>query len=87
MNPMLLAFYSCIIVTTTFLISIIVKYLREKPTDRQFIRDQIKIDLAIILGTGVSFMSTLICLREIFGPFHNVQLVELILLSQQVFLQ
>ena len=84
MNPLLLGLYSCIIISTTFLISIIIKYLHEKPSDQQFIRDQIKIDLAVILCSGVCFMSALISLREILGPFQNVQFVELILLFQQV---
>ncbi len=84
MNPLLLVLYSWIIVSSIFLISLIVKYLQQKPTDPQFIRDQIKIDLAVVLCSGVSFMSALIGARELIGPFHNIQLVELILLFQQV---
>jgi len=84
MNPLLCAYYICIILLTVSLISVIIKYYHQKPINNQFIRDRIETDVAAIGCTGVCFMSTLFIAREIFGPFRNVQLVDSVLLLQQV---
>ena len=84
MNPLLFAYYCCIIVFTVSLMSVIIKYYHQKPTNNQFIRDRIETDLAAISCAGVCFMSALFIGREIFGPFRNVHIVELVLLTQQV---
>ena len=84
MNPLLFVYYCCIMLSTVSLMSIIIKYYHQKPINNQFIRDRIETDLAGLICAGVCFMSALFIAREIFGPFRNVHMVELVLLTQQV---
>ena len=75
MNPILLLMYSTISVATIFLMTIIIKYLKEKAIQKQQLRDQVLSDLAILSGGQVVTVSMLLVVREIVGPFQNVTLV------------
>jgi hypothetical protein len=49
-HPLLLVMYSGITAGTILLMTILVKYLKEKALQKQHIRDQVLSDLAIISG-------------------------------------
>ena len=75
--------YSVIALSTILLISILVKYLNEKSLQKQQLRDQVLSDLAIISGVLVVGIAMLIVIREIIGPFHNVNIVAYIFVVLQ----
>ena len=49
----------------------IIKYLRDKPFGKQFVTDDLSINLAMAVFSTNFFLSLAIVTREIFGPFHD----------------
>jgi len=76
MNPFLILMYGSISVSCTVLITIIIKYLKQKAIQRQQIKDQVLVDLAFITGSMVSISSLISAVREVTGPFKNLTFVN-----------
>jgi hypothetical protein len=83
MTILLLLLNLFIVLVSCTLLTILKKYLKEIPLDKQFIRHKILIDLADLTMAFVSTLSSSMILRHIFGPFHHVMIVEAIMLFLQ----
>jgi hypothetical protein len=84
-HPLLLVMYSGITAGTILLMTILVKYLKEKALQKQHIRDQVLSDLAIISGGFVVTIAVLALTRELVGPFQNPTLVSTLFMFLQYF--
>ena len=67
--------YGTISISTILLITIIIKYLKQKALQKQQVRDKALVDLAFLTGFMTSFSSFLMVIREFVGPFQSVQFV------------
>ena len=76
MIPFLICMYGTISFSSTLLMTIIIKYLKQKALQRQQVKDQVLADLAFLTGTTVGISSFISAIREISGPFKNVELVD-----------
>ena len=75
--------FSTITLITATLLFLIIKYLREKPFGRQMVTDHLSANLATAIFSGVAFLSAIIIVRELFGPFEEwVPIV--VLVTQQL---
>ncbi len=83
MTVLLLLLNLFILLVSCTLLTILKKYLKEIPLDKQFIRHKILIDLADLTMAFVSTLSSSMILRHIFGLFHHVMIVEAIMLFLQ----
>ena len=78
----ILVFISITLLTATLLF-LIIKYLREKPFGRQMVTDHLSVNLATAIFSGVAFLSAIIIVRELIGPFEEwVPIV--VLVTQQI---
>ncbi len=75
-NSILITTYSVVCIISEVLLFIIVKFIREKPLDKQRFLDYVQIDVAACTGLYIGFHSTMSVLREIIGPFSSEVLVE-----------
>ena len=76
MNPVLILMYGGISVSCFALMTIIIKYLKQKAIPRQQIKDQVLSDLAFITGGTVSISAFISAVREVTGPFQSLLLVN-----------
>jgi hypothetical protein len=83
MNSVLIISYTSLIAISSLILSLVIKYLREKPKNKTFIRDQILIDLAIISELFVFHFSAVFIIREFFGKFQNPLYVDVVYYIQQ----
>jgi hypothetical protein len=70
MNVALVTAYGLIALLTVLMMSIVVSYLRQKAVEKQFVRDRIKRDLALLVGTSVVLQCSAVIAREVSGPFE-----------------
>ena len=77
-NTLLFLLYSSIVISTTLLITILVKYLNSKALHKKSVRDQILIDLAILCGGFMDILASLALARILTGPFHDEDIVSAI---------
>ena len=80
---LLVPIYVSIISGTVVITSIICQYIKSKPPDKLNLTHIIGMDLAIALGSGTSFLSIAILVRELTGPFNQVHIVEFVVFCQQ----
>ena len=81
-KKIILVFISITLLTATLLFFII-KYLREKPFGRQLVTHHLSVNLATAIFSGVAFLSAIIIVRELIGPFEEwVPIV--VLVTQQI---
>ena len=83
MNFVLLLLNLFIISVSFTLLTILKKYLREIPLDKQFIRHKILIDLANLTLAFTGSISLPMTIRQIIGPFHHVFIVETLMFFVQ----
>ena len=83
MNIFLLTMNVFILATSLALISILIRYLKQVPLDKQFVRHRILIDLAHLTMSFVFLISASVIVRHILGPFGEVRIVETIMLFVQ----
>jgi hypothetical protein len=83
MNFKLIILYSCLSILTIAVRVILIKYIKEKAIDKQWVSDQIKIDLCIISGGIVIGNAFAIIVRELIGPFQSTTIVTSLVLAEQ----
>jgi hypothetical protein len=49
------------------------RYLKEKPFGRQVVTDDLSVVLAVAIFVGVAFLTSVVTIREVFGPFTGFQ--------------
>jgi hypothetical protein len=72
MNLFVVLFFALIMVFTILTMTIIIKFLKNKALIKKSVKDQIQVDLALLTLLYVITFSSVIIVREIFGPFTNV---------------
>jgi hypothetical protein len=85
MNVLLILIFALIASMTAVLLSLVIMYLKDKAVNRKFVRDQIQVDLAVLTESFVAFLSLIIIVREILGPFQSVDVVNGIFMILQCF--
>lgn len=83
MNTVVVVIYALIMVFTIVTMSIIVKFLKNKALIKKSIKDQIQVDLALLTLLYIITFSSIIIVREIFGPFTYVTALNTCLLIGQ----
>ncbi len=83
MNFTLIILYSGLSILTIAVRVILIKYIKEKAIDKQWVSDQIKIDLCIISGGIVIGNAFAIIVRELVGPFQSTTIVTSLVLAEQ----
>ena len=84
MNIAVIFGYALIAFATSVVLKIIVKFLKEKSPEKQLIKDQIQIDLAVFVNIYVVYLCSVIIVREIVGPFKHFLIVETLMFFHQV---
>jgi len=85
MQKFLILVYSLIIIATVVLMTILIKYTKEKLLNKHFLRNQILIDLGFINTVFIVEICFFMIARSIIGPIQNVLIVEAIMITQQCF--
>ncbi len=85
MNLLLILIFALIASMTVVLLTLVIMYLKDKAVNRKFVRDQIQVDLAVLTESFVAFLSLIIIVREILGPFQSVDVVNGIFMILQCF--
>ena len=85
MQILLILVYFFIIISTVVLISILIKYTKEKLLNKNFLRNQILIDLATINTVFIVELCVIMIARNIIGPLQNDLTVQAIMITQQCF--
>ena len=75
-NFILITVYSLVCLISEALLFLIVKFIREKPLDKQRFLDYVQIDVALSAGLYIGFHASMSVIREIIGPFSSEALVE-----------
>ena len=83
MNFVLLLLNLFIAFASLALLTILKRYLREIPLDKQFVRHKILIDLANLTLSFIGSIALPMIVRQIIGPFQIVFLVETIMFFLQ----
>jgi hypothetical protein len=85
MQVLLILVYSFIVIFTIVLMSILIKYTKEKLLCKNVLRNQILIDLATINAIFVLEFCVVMIARNIIGPLESDLTVKVIMITQQCF--
>lgn len=83
MKFLLIILHTVLSILSFALRAILVRYIKEKAIDQQWIRAHIKIDLCNISGGIIVAKSLIIILQELIGPFQLTEIVTSIVLVDQ----
>ena len=72
----LIASYSTITILTILLLSVIVKFVKDKSDDRRSVRDKILVDVAVVSGVFVAHFASANIVRAAVGQFRHPELVQ-----------
>jgi hypothetical protein len=70
-NVVLILIYVFVWFISATLLYLLVSYLKAKPLDLQGFKDFVEIDLSYVIGFCITYYSSLVAVREIWGPFRH----------------
>ena len=82
MNVLLVAIYLTITLSTSLSFFLMIRYLNDKPFGRQVITDKLIIGLMLAILFSIIFLSSVIILRELIGPFSELLTWGVLVLQQ-----